>query len=227
MSFSLSAQTVWNGPEITFTKENNADWTLEENQDRLTDNVWLTRQNNRGLFNIVVEASDADGDACAGPEPTDTEWAYGSTSDFSGLTFQPLGILIGCDFENLIDGENLVVHLISDDIYFDLTFTSWAMGGGGYGGGGGFAYTRTTDESLSIIDTEAEVTIDAFPNPATDFIQISGLTEVQTYRIYNLDGKEVTNGLMTDNDLIDIQSLARGMYFLQVDNASTLKFIKE
>ena len=36
----------------TFTKTDYADWTLEGNQDRITDNVWITRQNNRGLYNI-------------------------------------------------------------------------------------------------------------------------------------------------------------------------------
>ena len=40
-------------PDIVyFTKENNADWTLEENQDRISETVWLTRANNQGLFNI-------------------------------------------------------------------------------------------------------------------------------------------------------------------------------
>ncbi len=44
----------------TFTKSNNADWTLEANQDRITDNVWITRANNSGIFNIATE-TEADG----------------------------------------------------------------------------------------------------------------------------------------------------------------------
>ena len=35
---------------ITFEKENYADWTLAENQDRITDNVWITRKNNQSIF---------------------------------------------------------------------------------------------------------------------------------------------------------------------------------
>src|SRR4051812_21025600 len=46
---------VWNGPMITFTKPDFSDWTLPVNQDRLTDNVWLTRADINPLFNIAVD----------------------------------------------------------------------------------------------------------------------------------------------------------------------------
>ena len=52
---SAGAQTVWTGPEIEFVKPDGADWNLPENQDRITDNVWLTRQDRQGLFNINQE----------------------------------------------------------------------------------------------------------------------------------------------------------------------------
>ena len=35
---------------VTFTKANYADYTLEANQDRITDDVWLTRQDYRSLY---------------------------------------------------------------------------------------------------------------------------------------------------------------------------------
>src|SRR4051794_7323052 len=65
---------VWNGPSITFTKPDFADWTLPANQDRLTDNVWLTRRASRPLFNIVLEEF-----ADVQVSPLDTEWAFGPT----------------------------------------------------------------------------------------------------------------------------------------------------
>ncbi|WP_420601931.1 putative metal-binding motif-containing protein [Flagellimonas sp.] len=48
-----SPGTIWNGPEITFSKEDNVDWTDPANQDRITDKVWFTRQNdeNAPLYN--------------------------------------------------------------------------------------------------------------------------------------------------------------------------------
>ncbi|WP_431121134.1 putative metal-binding motif-containing protein [Flagellimonas flava] len=36
--------TIWNGPDVTFSKAPFADWTDPANQDKLTDNVILTRQ---------------------------------------------------------------------------------------------------------------------------------------------------------------------------------------
>jgi hypothetical protein len=64
---------VWNGPPIAFTKPDFADWTQPINQDRLTDNVWLTRGDLFPLFNIAVESD------FMGGSPTDTEWAFGPT----------------------------------------------------------------------------------------------------------------------------------------------------
>jgi hypothetical protein len=131
---------VWRGATISFTKPSNSDWTLAANQDRITDNVWITRQNVKGLFNIVLESSaSANGTACQAPEPSDTEWAYGSIEDISSLTFTTLGSLIGCNFQNIVDGQNIVLHLISEDIYISLKFTSWSANNGG-----GFGYERST-----------------------------------------------------------------------------------
>ena len=50
----INAQTVWTGPKTTFTKANYANWSLEANQDRIINNVWLTRQNQEGIFNIKI-----------------------------------------------------------------------------------------------------------------------------------------------------------------------------
>ena len=41
---------------VVFTKADSSDWTLEENQDRITDNVWLTRKHTQSIFNIAQEA---------------------------------------------------------------------------------------------------------------------------------------------------------------------------
>ena len=76
-----AAPIVWEGAKIVFTKADFADWTLPENQDRLTANVALTRQDARGLFNIQVESEFTDS------SPADTEWAFGSTRDLDILTF--------------------------------------------------------------------------------------------------------------------------------------------
>ena len=56
---------------VNFTKEDYADWTLEENQDRISSTVWLTRQDNQGIFNAYYQESyDPNG-------PYGTSWRWG------------------------------------------------------------------------------------------------------------------------------------------------------
>src|SRR4051812_15195555 len=139
---------VWSGAPITFTKPDFADPTLPVNQDRLTNHVWLTRFNARPLLNIFVESSPDDFTS-----PLDTEWAFGPTqpgnhgpiaaSNYANLVFAPfapaLNRAIG---RNILDFGPGVLHLISDDIYLDIEFTSWTIGE--QRSGGGFSYVRST-----------------------------------------------------------------------------------
>jgi len=142
---SAGAQTVWTGPEITFTKPNGADWMLPENQDRITDNVWITRQNFQGVYNIAVEAG------YGALSPADTEWAYGDADDYQNLTFETwVNWATFCPPCTL--GQDAVVHLISEDIYIDIRFTSWSCCGFG-----GFSYDRATPgECLTVTDESIE-----------------------------------------------------------------------
>ncbi len=42
---------IWTGPMITFTKDALADWALAVNQDKITEKIIFTRQNNKQLYN--------------------------------------------------------------------------------------------------------------------------------------------------------------------------------
>ncbi|MGB8165994.1 MAG: hypothetical protein WCF18_00780 [Chthoniobacteraceae bacterium] len=131
------AAIVWNGPSISFSKAAFSDETLAANQDRLTDNVWLTRGFTRGLFNIKTEASFLNAFS-----PADTEWAFGTTADFASLDYTDWETWAGGP-PNIpgIVGKNAVVHLITEDIYLDLKFTFWGVGSTS---GGAFSYQRST-----------------------------------------------------------------------------------
>jgi hypothetical protein len=224
----INAQTEWTGSMTTFTKTNNADWTLEVNQDRITSNVWITRANNQSIFNIS-DANDTTAGNCSGSSPLDTEWAFGTIEDGVGtLTFGTFlgSSFIACNFGN--NGVNLVnidavLHLITDDIYIDIKFLSWSSGGSG----GGFSYQRSTNQTLSINEIELDNGIKLFPNPSTDFIQISGLNKVEKYTIYNIIGSEINKGIISNDDEIDVQNLTNGLYFLKFEDGNTIKFTKE
>jgi len=149
MSPAAMSQTVWDGTPIIFTKANSGDWLLEANQDRITDNVWITRKNSSGIFNIATE------DGFSVSSPADTEWAFGSAANWPKLTFQTWLQWVNQSPPSVVN-QPAVVHLISEDIYIDITFLSWTC----CGNGGGFSYQRTTgalcpwdlDES-DVVDT--------------------------------------------------------------------------
>lgn len=121
------------GSTLTFTKNNYAQWGLPENQDHITDNVWITRANSQGIFNAAVESNYDYGES-----PRDTEWAYGYSEDLTPEDYQVWREAIYANPPGMID-QPISLHLISDDLYLDLLFHSWTAGNSG----GGFSYTRT------------------------------------------------------------------------------------
>lgn len=121
-------------PMVTFVKADDADPMLEANQDRITDNVWITRDNEEGgqIYNIRTETVSDKNDSPAG-----TEWALGTLADgVENLTFDKFRATVGQP--KSVVGKDLVVHLLEDDIYLNIKFTSWSTGKNG-----GFAYTRS------------------------------------------------------------------------------------
>ena len=132
-----AAPTIWNGPTTTFTKANGANPFLAANQDRLTSLIWITRGASQGLFNANTEGGFSHFSSPAG-----TQWADGSLANFASLTYHDWntwakGVHGG---PPTTVGVNAVVHLVADDIYLSVKFTSWTGGGAG----GGFSYIRST-----------------------------------------------------------------------------------
>lgn len=219
---SIFAQTIWDGPNMTFTKINFADWTLQANQDRITSNVWITRANTQGIFNIAQEPSYT-GMGTTGNSPIDTEWAFGTTANLGSLTFTTWAVAMNQDFSNKI-GLDMVVHLISDNIYINIKFLSWTAAGGG-----GFSYQRSTDPGLS---TE-EFSINKFmisPNPSHSEINLQLPTSVTnaSVKVFNILGKEVYSSSIYEAP-INITNWQNGIYLVQVsdrENTKTKRFIK-
>jgi hypothetical protein len=133
LSGYASAATVWTGPEVEFSKFGSDDESLVENQDRLSDTVWLTRGSDAGLFNIAQETEyQRFGDV----SPAGTRWAFQglngnpesgvSAEIFEDLVFSDWTSALGIQQvqQNILDRPG-VVHLVDDDIYFDILFLEW------------------------------------------------------------------------------------------------------
>lgn len=127
------AQTVYAGYDVAFAKAAFADPTLPANQDAITPNVAITRGTVQGIYNAVLQPS------YSGGGPADTEWAIGTTASWNTLSYDVWETTIGGNPSGSV-GLDMVVHLLSEDIYLDIRFTSWGMGSGG---GGSFSYVRS------------------------------------------------------------------------------------
>lgn len=219
---SAVAQTIWTGSKTTFTKADGADWTQAANQDRITTNVWITRANSQGIFNIVLESGF---DNTNRDSPKDTEWAFGIASNYESLTFNNWATTINnLPLSNMLN-QNMVLHLITDNIYIDIKFTSWSSGGSG--GSGGISYERSTDHTLSNDDFTLNESIKLHPNPSYSFIKVLNINPTETYKIYNILGVQLTQGSLKQSNQIDIQNLKSGIYILQLNSGKALRFVKK
>ena len=81
--------------------------------------------------------------------------------------------------------------------------------------------TLSTNENSTVSDVKLH------PNPTSDFIEISGLTETENYTLHNISGAKINSGIISVNEKIDIKKLINGVYFLRFENGNSIKFIKE
>ena len=130
-----SEPTIWRGQRIVFTKAANADPTSPQAQDRITPRVALTRGATNILFNATQEQR-----AAPASSPAGTLWSFGTTDDIPNLRFAPLKEAANRRMQDL-PGRDMVLHLVEEDIYVDIRWRSWGVGGTS---GGGFSYERST-----------------------------------------------------------------------------------
>ncbi len=126
---------IASGEMISFAKADGSNPADPANQDRISDNVILTRGNDGGqIYNIAVENQ-----ANARTSPAGTLWALGTTENLASLDFKPFREAVSKPKE--VAGKSLVLYLVDSDTYIDIVFTSWSAAKGG-----GFAYERRSLE---------------------------------------------------------------------------------
>jgi len=139
----VSAEEVWVGPPLTFTRPPNVDGYNQANWDIIVEGVvGITRMTGGGsIWNGYTDPLDTF-TPCSGPYPGDTEWAVGDISDYATLSYCPF--LAGCyaacfPFYFFNPSPPSVLHIISQDIYIPIQFNYWECCGTG-----GFEYVRGT-----------------------------------------------------------------------------------
>ncbi len=129
-------QTIWDSGTVVFTK------TAVGQIDMLTANTHLTRGSDRPIYNNITESSAS---GCSWT-PGNTQWAYGNLANWSTLTYKNLFELNSCNPPSMVN-QPMVLHLLTEDIYLQITFTFWQQRGGN------FTYTRSAAKSCKSIST--------------------------------------------------------------------------
>ena len=188
--------------QYTFTKSANTDPSLKENQDRISDKVWLTRGNQYGIYNAYDQTS-------AKNQPTSgIELALGNFEELSQLNFETISQW-GKKFKGNWLNKNLVLKLTETNEYYSFVITSWETRGG-------FSYTRSST-ALSITDYSNTLTI--YPNPTKSILIIEGNIEYDI-EVYDLLGNKA---LETQGNSVNMEHLSTATYIVKVTDKSNKK----
>jgi hypothetical protein len=82
---------------------------------------------------------------------------------------------------------------------------------------------------LAVSDVNNTKSLQVFPNPAKDILNISNVAANASYEIFNAAGQIVSKGNIGTGK-VAVNQLSKGVYFISVDNNGTAvktKFIKE
>lgn len=83
--------------------------------------------------------------------------------------------------------------------------------------------------NLGITETELGGKIMIYPNPAVNYVQISGKENFadKAFHIYDITGKKVLIGKIDQNQKIALDNLTKGTYVLKIEGANAFKIIKK
>lgn len=109
------------------------------------------------------------------------------------------------------------------------TSTSPVCGNFTYGEVEDYGVYLLQNSNLSTNETANKKEINIYPNPVSDILNISGLSEENDFEIYNAIGQKVISGKISDRK-VDVSQLLKGVYFIQINDKGKLdkfKFIKK
>ena len=125
---------------------------------------------------------------------------------------------------NAFVGQNLVMRVM-------MTYQTQPTSGCN-----AYAYGEIEDYPINILEvlgtseTIKESGIQIYPNPATDFLNVTKVSDKATYKIYSAAGQLVGNGNIS-NGKINVSSLIKGAYVISIEDKGkenfNSKFIKK
>src|SRR5690606_7752716 len=75
------------------------------------------------------------------------------------------------------------------------------------------------------------ITVNVYPNPTTDIVNIETEENLFNYVVYDINGREIQNGMFGNNNQVNLQNVNSGVYFIKVTttqgSTATVKVIKK
>ena len=207
---SVKAQvtgTIWNGTNMGFSHPEGGPG------DQMLTNVIITRGGGGGLYNSALESGPSLG------SPKGTQWALGTLAQYTNgttLSFGNCPLEAGMRPPNDV-GKTYVVHLITNNIYLQLTLTNW----GGMGGSGttSFGYIRSTPPAAIVLPPPT-VSITNPPNNAV----FAAPANVRIAANASVSGGSVTNVQFFANGS-SVGSVTGTPFTLTADNLSAGAYV--
>jgi hypothetical protein len=158
IAMTSRAATIWTGPNITYTKS-----ASTPSDVIIPGKVVLQRGSRQVLYNTAAGETSSSPDAVGSVSPKDTMWAFGTLANAQSLSYQTMESLRNGNLAARIINQNMVVHLINEDIYFSIKFTVWGRGSGTV------SYTRSTAPAANppTVSISSPTEGAVFANPAT------------------------------------------------------------
>lgn len=90
-----------------------------------------------------------------------------------------------------------------------------------------YVHFTVVNPTTTGIEDVSDVTFSVFPNPTTNFLNISTSDNIESVKVFDMNGRLVISDTYNTSDVkLDVMNLTNGYYTVLVNNIKPIKFIK-
>ena len=146
----------------------------------------------------------------------------GSSSTFN-VTRDGVGVSGYSPTSNLSNGVTIFSYTV---LFSDLGTMEYKVQGGSTFIFEDVHFTVVNPTTTGINDL-SDVTFSVFPNPTTDFLNISTSDNIESVKVFDMNGRLVISDTYNTSDVkLDVMNLTNGYYTVLVNDVKPIKFIK-
>lgn len=135
---------------------------------------------------------------------------------------------------NLLAGYNPTPVLNVGQTIYSYTFQSSDLGTmdilvstGMVGNYMQYVHFTVVNPSTTGVEDLSDVTFSVFPNPTSDFLNVSTSDNIESIKVFDMNGRLVLSDTYNTSSVkLDVMSLTNGFYTVLVNDVKPIKFIK-